>query len=513
MPCFRRPPAVPAAAVLRLTLSLFGLALLMALFCPSHAAETSPPLCNPVTCPSPGCFRDPVLYVLTVAEVLRPDPTPPDWVDLCPPDPSPPCIVPENPTIDARFPVGAQELTMRARIPAAICPKGVYWTVEYQPDPSEPDTWLPLYTHFSEDSVIFGAWDGSDKYAVFGASGLVPGKLHRFSVAHSCDAMTFPEVPTMTCVSECPSGSPLPPCSARQATVSFQAGASYPAIPALPAPRSFHQEVEDTFSRPETRPKRSQTSPSERIGDGLGPDEVWHDDWDATAPLLTGAHTSEGGSALLPPSSLVEHQATAQNEHSFVEIEIATDAATTGYNIDLRGRRFSSGSAIHFYFLKLARNLQQAGSEPDLILNATGCPETRPSSWTCKTDGASGFSWVEMARWNLGSAGNSAGGAKCTAMPPLGESADHKVWLRLEVEDNQDGEPIVSGGIGWMDDGSECPAGPTDLTACDRWCTFQVVDTSSQSGTFKRMKGQWGIWSHERTYRLHVFRAGSAPGS
>ncbi len=74
--------------------------------------------------------------------------------------------------------------------------------------------------------------------------------------------------------------------------------------------------------------------------------------------------------------------------------------------------------------------------------------------------------------------------------------------------------PTVIGGIGWMDDGSDCPAGSTsDISACDRYCEFTVPDDSDNQTVFRGQKGQWGVWSHEATYRLHVFRAGSEPGS
>ena len=404
-------------------------------------------------------------------------------------------------------------MTVRARVPAGICPRSVQWTVEYLADPDDPGSWQSLSTQVSEDSVQNEVGDGGEVYAVYGAAGLVPGRLHRVQVAHSCGPAS-PETPTVTCLSECPSGDPLPACSARIMAGSFGAGTSSPAIPQLPGSRAFSEELEDTFTRPATRPKRSPTDPGAPRGDGLGPDEIWHDDWGASAPILNGAFVGQGGYAVLPLDSLVEHKTPAQNEHSFVEVKMATDQVTSSYNIDLRGRRFSDGSVIHFYFVKFARNLQSAGDEPDLILNGTGCPSSMPPTWACKTDSGTGFSWVEMGRWTIGSQGNTAGGTSCTAMPALGDSTETKVWLRLEVEDDDEKRPVVRGALGWNADGSECPAGATsDLSSCQHFCQFTITDTSSNASTMKDHKGQWGIWAHEKPYRLHVFRAGSGPGT
>jgi len=247
------------------------------------------------------------------------------------------------------------------------------------------------------------------------------------------------------------------------------------------------------------------------IGDGLGPDEIWQDNWLLNGSF-NGAYIHENNYAFLPATTLVEHQAAAKNEHSFVEIQLATDLAGPSYNVDLRGRVFSDGNSINFYFLKFARQWQSAGPEPDLVLNATGCPQNRPASWQCKSGGDDGFDWIEMARWNLSAAGHAEGGAKCTSMPPLGDSPDHKVWLRLRIEDDAADRPEIIGGVGWMDDGSDCPS-TSDLSGCDRWCEFSVSDTSDNRKVFQGQKGRWGVWSHDVDHRMHVFRAGSEPGS
>jgi hypothetical protein len=397
---------------------------------------------------------------------------------------------------------------MKAKIPNGICPEGVHWIVDYQPDSSDSVTWQPLYSHYSRDSIVFGEHDGGEKYALFGAPGLIPGKLHRFQVVHSCGT-TFPESPSVTCKSECESGDPLPPCDARKSTATaFAAGAVDPALPSLPGNRVFTQQIEDTFSRPQTRAKRTQDAPSSLFigGDGLGPDAVWHDDWGAAGALLNGAFIHEDGYALLPASSLIEHQEAAAHQHSFVEVQVATDEAATTYNLDLRGRRISDGSTIQFYFLKFARGLQAAGAEPDLILAGTGCPKNLPGGWTCRS--SAGFAWVEMGRWDIGENGNNAGGSQCTALPVLGDSSSHKIWLRLRIEDDELDQPVVTGSVGWMADGSDC-ASTTDISGCDYYCTFEVTDSSDNRLQLRGKKGQWSIWSHERDYRLPLFRAGS----
>lgn len=66
-----------------------------------------------------------------------------------PPSGGNPCVVPPSPLRDTSFPVGAQEMTFKAEIPtASICPKEIWWTVEYK----EGTTWIPLYSVLSPDA-------------------------------------------------------------------------------------------------------------------------------------------------------------------------------------------------------------------------------------------------------------------------------------------------------------------------------------------------------------------------
>lgn len=471
---------------------------------------------GPYTCPPVRCFNRPLF--LTAALADRPDPVPPSIVDICPPPSGGnPCVVPPSPLRDTSFPVGAQEMTFKAEIPtASICPKEIWWTVEYK----EGTTWIPLYSVLSPDAREYEFTESGKSMTRFGATGLRPGKEHRVSVAYCC-GVTISEVPSCTCNSD-PSydgtdqnGSPV-----GFVPGAFRGGIDLPAIPAAFA--STDQENEDTFHRAKTRSKRDPnvTRNPPPVGDGLGPDSVWLDS-NAYYGAGNGARISDSGAfALFPQGAIADYAVEATNSHAFAEILFGKAAgAGIGFNVDLRARRFSDGSTVRFYFVKFAQNHRGAGNEPQLTLNVTPCPpdDPLPTDWLCQSEGL-----VSFGRMGLpftiptvrppGLAPEDPN-YNCFGAPVLAPGSDNRVWLGIEVVDDELFlVPHVYARVGWSvsDPSSSCsPSG--DISRCERSCVFDVLDLSGAAGVMSGNAGMRGLDMRDLPYKLFVFRSGSKP--
>lgn len=450
--------------------------------------------CGPQACPPPGCFNAP--KTLSVAIADQPDPVPPALQSVCPDPPANPCRSASPPLLDTAFPVGPNEITVKAALPAGVCPHEVQWKAESLMD--DGITWQTRYEHVSLDSVAQQFLENGVYHVRFGAPGLDAGRTHRFSVAYCCDQITPPEIAGCTCWSS-------PSVSIQ--TTQYRAGQDLPQIPldgnGTPI---FQQEFSDGFRRPETTSKRSAATGTWLGGDGLGPATVWTDD-NALSGIGNGSHIdgdSSGQWAVLPANAIAEYATLPARPDVFLEtlVELGSNSSDN-FNFDLRTRQHVDQGEVYWYIFKVAKGLQNAGSVPDLVLGVHPCPSSLPAGWTCHG------TWAEIARVDIGALDCDGDGTAGDDIPDLRSNGQgEKVWIGMQAVDEQITQSVdLTGYLAW----GTCDAG-TDLMGCTNACTVVASDSSDQAQeNMLGVPGTVGFDAHEQQYLMYVFRGGSKP--
>jgi len=450
--------------------------------------------CGPESCPPPGCFNSPKTLAAAIAD--QPDPVPPSLQSICPEPPGDPCHVVSAPAVDPSFPLGANEITVKAALQAGICPYVVHWKVESLMD--DGVTWHTRYVQGSFDSVQQQFLEDGTYHVRYGAPGLEANRRHRVSVAYCCRGISPPDVAGCTCWS-----SPSAPVQ----TDPYRAGVDLPRTPldANGVPL-FEQEFSDSFRRPPTTAKRDMATGDWLGGDGLGPASVWHDANPASG-VGNGAHIGGDGAAffaVLPKNSAAEYAVAPARPDVFVEALVESGANDTdSFNFDLRARQHVDGGEFYWYMLKVAKRLQNAGSVPDLILGVHPPPASLPSGWTDHG------TWAEIERVDLGALDCDGDGTVGDDIPDLRSNGQgEKVWIGLQVTDAaQQPKVELKGYLSW----GACSVSD-DLLGCENVCLATGADTTEEARD--RMigsSGTTGFDSHEQEYLLYVFRGGSKP--
>ncbi len=444
------------------------------------------------------CFREPILEVL--AATLDPPPGPFPTIGCIHPINPFPCVKPPAPTIVTLG--GDSTLTQEVKLVASR-PKDtdgdgspnefdeVFWVAENW-DPSTPG-WFEIWRKLSKDSKAARSADETTWTVRFGATGLLPGRTHRFAVAYCRFA---DGVRGCSCWSD-------------YATMSGPTPSGFPDVKPTP-PASTLQRAEDTFTRPyQTSPKF--VSATVQGGDGLGPDGAWQDQF-SSGSAGNGSYVKKVGSttfALMPQGAAANYVLyPSAHEHSYAEALFDVEPAQSeGYNFDLRARIHYPAGGVRAYVAKLHYKLYGATTAPRLTIfrsnlvapnpgnedlgtiafqddaDATADYHTHCANVNCKC-------WPEMQKLSG------------TIRPP------RPIWLRIEVDDTSDvpAVPMITATAAWDDSDHPCTG---DIGTCPYRCTVQLTDNSALGLVFAGQQGYWGLDTHERNYRVYRFRAGN----
>ena len=370
-----------------------------------------------------------------------------------------PCPTPLPPQLEAGS-VRAQGFTVTATVGGAISSAhAVWWRVE-QVDPA---TGVPseLWTWRSVQGVPANGWP-EGTVVRFGVPGLLENHDYHVRVAFESAGGA------KTC------------WSSRSAPITTAALSTCPAPPS-----GMQLRVEEDFDRPATDPRFGTPA-----GDGLGPGEVWSPS-DAYSESKVWI-AADGISAKTDPSSAMIYEAqTERDSISYAETEVRVDLGLEDgfqYNFQVQARIGQTDPATGStpsYAVKLVRGARQCSSASLLIFQL-------PDEYTvarCNADGTAPDPLI--------------GGTVCEFEPPMTvEDPDRPgvslpVWLRIEIQRDADGLPVVVGKATWNDvDGTQrtCTASRS-FTVPDNWCSAPV-------------ECRWGASFHEMTYLVDAFCAG-----
>jgi len=456
------------------------------------------------------CVPDrPVLQ--TVVATL---PAPPAMPSLgCDPVPPMPCLA-ANPPVVEEWPEGLiQELKLTAIPRDPITSDYVSVTVVAESYDEAASEWTELWTQESEDAVE-RALAAGDGFVTYGATGLLPGKRHRFRVGwcrqvgseKGCDCFS--------------SGAFLD--DDQDGTADAQPSGPLD-FPATPVEQPIVRQLEDRFHRPPTGPKRDRTPPYPELnGDGLGPDEVWLDD---TGPThQNGAHIIEksgGWLAEIPEAMEISHASRLPDLHAYAEIEFRPHCTTenlnpptnTGcvspaenYRVDVRTRLTESAGTLYAY-------LAQAIYEPDW--SGDGGPTDKPTVRIYRGSGtqAGGITGDQLLDEkvvgapafdpNTGLGCKIDGVAKSPTDTDVAGLEDHRTkLLRIEARDNPT-SVLLTVLFAW-----DCGSG-----SCTKSCVWKYEDSAVASGhpLYGTSNHRQGFFVHHWDLLVEAFRAGSEP--
>lgn len=384
-----------------------------------------------------------------------------------------PCPVPETVVVDRAWD-RAQGMVLTAR---TFHPTGgrifaIWWKAEVVYGTSTQVLWTQRTT---EGIPALGLPVGTT--VRYGAPGLREGATHRFSVAFeaangskTCWAPSTDSIPTPDFVKFGP-----------------------------PEPASMGRRVQDDFDRP-------ATVPVSQNGDGLGPRLVW-----TPSDVYWAAQTCEiaddqSAAWVTPTSGFTYERLTEGHDKTYAEMEVRVDRASSPvdpgfrYNLQVQARVGATDPT--------------KGSTPShaakLLFGPRGC--TQPAIVLFRLPEVYGQALCEVD--GTGHLSASPGGVICDGttgheIPPMDQAdpndptRSQPVWLRIEVQNNIDGEPVIVGRVRWQDAGGAwhvCETGPGE-----EWTDRSAEKIVTQ--------GKWGASFHDRRYFVNVFRAGdgSAP--
>ncbi|MDQ7007539.1 MAG: hypothetical protein Q9Q40_09915, partial [Acidobacteriota bacterium] len=283
----------------------------------------------------------------------------------CDPVPDPyPCAEPGAPVVTDWVPSEPliQELKLEADpIENMAAYRSVSVLAEWYDDAA--GQWKELWTHESYDAVERATAAG-DEVATFGATGLIPGKQHRFRVAW-CKENTTDR--GCNCFAENLFGfldvDPADGVPDRQPSTSAE-------FPSTPVTQPIDRQIEDRFHRPPSDPKRDRNSDALLGGDGLGPNGLWRDDLGTAGQ--NGAHIVDLGGgqwvAEIPANSELVYEPTLPDSHSYVELEFQPHCTTDQPNppsnsscsstpindrVDVRTRTLVAAGTVYTYFAQV----------------------------------------------------------------------------------------------------------------------------------------------------------------
>jgi hypothetical protein len=439
-----------------------------------------------VTTASAECvLNNPRPFVVAVQE------QPPDGNPTieCPAPPQYPCVVPDPPTIYGS--VGAQEATIEAQIPSGYPAVIAHVLVrEEVVGGSLVDFYL---------SKSMAAIPASGSSVKIGLPGLRRNTRHWVSVAFCRNIIAYPGLRGCNCWSnETQLDTPLVHNSS-----SLPIGA--------PETTGTSLKLEDEFVRPSTT---TQTTPVEAGagGDGLGPNAVWRDGWDAPTP--DGAYIGTPPDHAVIANGLARYVRPAKDTDSYGAIRFwMTDNATptpgvaASYNIELMSRYTGEGLGSQFFAVKLVHKQLERDTYPTLlVLNEDQIDENGAVQFSNLIPGVD---YIDLAGANVGSICPGESTNKCNGTPPLltgtNRNTNYAVLQISQVQDDANSRTMLVGAVGWNCDS----AGSGSVFKCSNVCCLAKSDTD---GERLNINGEFAVFGHHSAvlHRLEWVRFGDA---
>ncbi len=361
--------------------------------------------------------------------------------------------------------VRAQGLVVEATVPSGFTADRVRWLVESQ-DPNDPQAPIqPLWQHESAVGIDPGT---AGPYTVrFGAPGLI--ELYdtwiRVSFRRASDQKWL--------------------CWSQRGTA-FQT----PAFPTLGpnAPSQALLTVEDQFRRPATQPKKAG-------GDGMGPDAVWMDNFPGVPAGNQPRIDADEEHLLMPASVAYYERLQATHPHSYAEVQFIPAGGATSYNFAVMARVIQQGMSMNFYQAKLVKQHLDVCFPTLFILKLSELeafeqmPPLDPETQTCRT--CADFAFLPSDACKQMQSGD-----------PEPNLPSDPIWLRIEVDDNAQDEPVIVGTMAW-----NCGNGVA-IEECSGLFQQTRTETGDPEG-MAGLTGRWALESHDIGHLVDIFRAGT----
>lgn len=370
------------------------------------------------------------------------------------------------------------------------------WAQQYN---EASDSWTDVWTHHSKDAVQKAIADNHHSI-VFGATGLLPGKRYRFSIGW-CRQGT--DHAGCNCYSD-------PGLWGEAQPTVFPDRFLAPPVPT---------QLEDTFQRPTTSPKRNRAGTFVG-GDGLGPGAFWHDADDHPGFVNGALIASDGTESFVsaPQGTQLQSTQAIPFPHGYAEVlfrplstpEQFNPPGPAGkprnYRVDVRTRATVVAGTTYAY-------AAQVVYEPDFGSGTTANPSPlavpEPTIRIFRSADQIPLQLFAQEIKDAGAYNTSTGnGCKLNDIPmePLsgldGLKNGGKTLLRLEAV-NQNEHPMLKAQVGWDCSDSKC-----------QWlCHWKITDDQifENHPLFNPRNYQTGLWAHHWDTRIDGFRAGSQP--
>jgi hypothetical protein len=235
-------------------------------------------------------------------------------------------------------------------------------------------------------------------------------------------------------------------------------------------------------------------------GMGAGPDEVWNEDFLLTVgEEQSQIHTDEH-SLLMSPSAFAAYEgASAEHSHTYAEVSFKpADGTSDGYNFVVLARLVDDGPSKKFYQVKAVKQwlwacratlfIINAGEAADLGAHVAAMIQSPPS--TCQT-----------------CADYPVPAGACLQMDegdPEPDFSSDTVWLRIKVKNTTDPHPKITGTLAW-----DCTDNQP-INDCTNKFQIEREDAQDDDGMLG-ISGIWALESHDESYLIDLFRAGSQP--
>jgi hypothetical protein len=278
--------------------------------------------------------------------------------------------------------------------------------------------------------------------------------------------------------------------------VSLQTTSYAPSGPAIPS--GLYVKYEDDFDRPATDPQHAPSGSP--VGNGIGPAlNYW------TSDITNTAHAVQidgGGqeARVKPSAAFYDAPKIDADDHSFVQLKARVDMTAGGpgfaYNLQTQvriGVPNPQTGVQQSYAIKLVKGARGCSNAALLLFRL---PDEYDEA-TCEV--IHGQEVIDP----------DVGGAYCTSAPPLDveDSAragySKPVWIRGEVFNNPDGDPVIQGQVYWYESSG-------NLQSCT--ATAPTRTDTGDPGGMADVHGRWGASFHEKHYVIdEIVGADGAP--
>lgn len=379
-----------------------------------------------------------------------------------------------------------QEVKVRASVPSGQSVAdyaSLQVRLEYSPPPPATEQWQQAWKFESTEAISDAP---SSAEAVVGATGLVPGALNRVRVAF------------------CRQAGSLKGCHCWSEPTLFDTNGDgtadvvpvdYPTYGPSP-PAAFTQLVEDQFRRPASSSKGND-------GNGLGMGKAWSDAIGTAGnqPYISAASSCGTTDPDIfdcaeTPADLIPHNQVFGLSDTYGEIRFRpkSDFAQTAdirFNYALNGRYTSAGNK--FFQVKYVTGYVNACQPTLLIMNNVEFDRFPTAQSSC----------MSCAQYAV-VLGIPAGeqGTFCLQFPQSSLPLNQFMWLRSEIVDNTDREPVVKATVAWG-----CTDGQSISSCTSSYATTRINE--NDPAELSEVEGQWVLEAHDLIHLVDIFRAGS----